>query len=66
MFFGLILIAIGVIALLVKLGVLNGSVWDYTWPVIIIALGISILSGWRRQRTFWRRWHWPPEEEEKK
>lgn len=55
MVIGLIIIAVGVIALLVKLGVLSGSVWDYTWPVILIILGLSFIFG----RLFrWRRWFW--------
>jgi hypothetical protein len=50
MFFGLILVAIGVIALLVKLDVLSGSIWSYTWPVILILLGLSFLFGRFRRR----------------
>ena len=55
MVFPLILIAIGVIALLVKLDVLSGSIWSYTWPAILIILGLSFLFG----RMFRRRpWRW--------
>ncbi len=50
MFISLTLIAIGVIALLIKLGVISGSVWGYAWPVILIILGISFLG-----RAFSRR-----------
>jgi hypothetical protein len=52
MFIGLVLVAIGIIALLVKLGVLTGSVWSYTWPTILIVLGLAILFG----RVFRRGW----------
>ncbi|MDD4859512.1 MAG: DUF5668 domain-containing protein [Dehalococcoidales bacterium] len=48
MFFGLALLVIGIVALLVKLGALPGSIWDYIWPALLIILGISILSGRRR------------------
>ena len=55
MVFGLIIIAVGVIALLIKLDVLSGSVWNYTWPVILIIIGLSLFFG----RVFCRRrWWW--------
>ena len=69
MFIGLVLIAIGVITLLIKLGVLSGSVWGYTWPVILIILGVSFL--WRRlfrragSRGWHREWCWFPTKEKK-
>ena len=66
MFIGLVLIAVGIIVLLVRLGVLTGSIWGYTWPIILIILGLFFLFGWRRRRAFWRHWHWPPDDEEKK
>jgi len=68
MLIGLVLIAVGIIALLVKLGVLTGSVWSYTWPVILIILGLAFLWGRRSWHArSWRRWCcFPREEEEKK
>ncbi len=63
MFFGLIILAIGIIALLVKLDVLSGSIWSYTWPAVLIILGLYFIFG----RRFWRhprRWFgwYPPDE----
>ena len=66
MFIGLVLVAVGIIALLIELGVLTGSIWSYTWPIILIVLGFGFLFGWRRRRAFWHHWCWPPENEEKK
>ena len=66
MFIGLVLVAIGIIALLVKFGVLTGSIWSYVWPVILIVLGLGFLMGWRRRHGFWRHWYWPPQDQEKK
>ncbi len=52
MFFGLILIAVGIFALLVQFGVISGSLWSYVWPSILIALGLSFFFG------RWRHWGW--------
>lgn len=55
MVFGLILVAIGVIALLVKFDILTGSIWGYVWPVVLVIIGLSFFFG----RFFrWRRWWW--------
>jgi drug/metabolite transporter (DMT)-like permease len=54
MVFGLILVAVGIIALLEKLEVFNGSVWNYTWPVILVIIGLSIVLGRFRRRP----WRW--------
>ncbi len=54
MFFGLVLVAVGIIALLVKADVLSGSVWGYAWPVILILIGLSFLFGRFRRRGHWR------------
>ena len=65
MFIGLILIAVGVFALLVNLGVLSGSLWSYVWPSIIIALGLSFF--WRKRfGRDWRHWCCHSEEKEEK
>ncbi len=67
MLFGLILIAVGIIALLVKLDVLSGSVWSYTWPTVLIIIGLYFIFGrrfWRRYPRRWFRWY-PPDERDK-
>ena len=46
----IILIAIGAVALLVKLGVITGSIWGFTWPVLLIVIGLSWLLGRFRHR----------------
>lgn len=51
---GLALIAVGVLLLLEKLGVIDRGLATY-WPVILIILGAGMLLGWRRGR--WR-WYW--------
>jgi hypothetical protein len=49
MVFGVILLAVGVIAILVQTGVVAGSIWDYTWPAVLIIIGLSWVMGriWR-------------------
>lgn len=66
MFIGLVVLAIGVVALLTKLDVLNGSVWGYFWPIVLIALGLSFIMG-RFTRRGHRMWCWrcPPKDEQK-
>ncbi len=60
MLIGLVVLAVGVIALLVKLNVLTGSIWDYTWPAILIIIGLSFILGrFRHRRWFWGGWN-PP------
>jgi drug/metabolite transporter (DMT)-like permease len=58
--FGAIILAVGIIALLQKLNVISGSVWDYTWPVILVIIGLSFILGRFRRRRW--RWFWgaPP------
>ena len=51
---GLILVAIGVIALLMRSGLISGAMWGYVWPVILIILGVSFFIRWR----WWRRRWW--------
>jgi hypothetical protein len=63
-FFGLILIAVGIFALLVALGVLDGSLWSYVWPSVLVALGLSIVFG-RWCRWGWHRRHWQDNDQKK-
>ncbi len=66
MVIGLIILAVGVIALLVKLDILSGSIWDYTWPSILIILGLAFILGrFRRRRWFWGPWNPPWEDRDK-
>ena len=59
MVFGLILVAVGIIAILVKTDVLSGSIWDYAWPTALVIIGLSFILGrLRRPRPWWwLGWH---------
>ena len=61
MFVGFVLIAVGILALLIKLGVISGSLWGYFWPVLLIALGLSFLWGQHLLKVWRGRW-WPPDD----
>ncbi|MBI2851171.1 MAG: hypothetical protein HYX80_09090 [Chloroflexi bacterium] len=61
---GLILVAVGVLWLLTKLGILSGSIWNYFWPVVLIIIGLSFIWGWRSRRKWVQRW-WPPDEDQR-
>lgn len=52
MFPGLALVAVGVLLLLEKLGVVKHGLGTY-WPVILIILGVGMLLGGRRGRWWW-------------
>jgi tellurite resistance protein TehA-like permease len=59
MVIGVILVAVGIIALLVQLDVLSGSIWSYTWPAILIIFGLWFILGRFRRRS-WRWWGMRP------
>jgi hypothetical protein len=66
MFIGLVLVAVGVLALLIATGVLTGAAWSYIWPVILILLGLSFLFGRSHRRRYWRHMWGPPYDDEDK
>jgi hypothetical protein len=51
---GIVLVVVGIIALLVSLGVITGSVWSYVWPAILIIIGLCILLRKHHRHGFWR------------
>ncbi len=52
MFVGIVLVAIGGVALAIKLGLIQGSVWGFIWPILLIALGLAILWPGKRRWNF--------------
>jgi len=53
MFIGALLLVLGTIMLLDRMGIIEGGIWDYFWPIAVIALGISMIyrgrSGSRKE-----------------
>ena len=43
-FWGVILVVLGILFLLGTTGVLNEVNWSYVWPVIIIAVGVWLIA----------------------
>ncbi len=43
MFIGLLLIILGALLLLDRLGYIYGDIWDYFIPLAIVALGVSMI-----------------------
>lgn len=43
MFLGLLLLIIGILLVLDRMGIIYGSFWDYLWPVALIALGADFI-----------------------
>jgi len=43
MFFGVLLLILGALMLLTRLDFIPGDTFDYLWPVVIIALGASMI-----------------------
>ncbi|MCB2230716.1 hypothetical protein KQH82_08365 [bacterium] len=43
MFIGVLLLILGVLLLLREMGLIYGNVWDYVWPIALIALGASMI-----------------------
>ena len=50
MFFGVVLIIIGVLLLLNEMHIIYWSFWSYIWPILIIAVGVRLMIGDSRRR----------------
>ena len=50
LFAGIVLIILGTLLILERLGIIYGDIWDVFWPTVLIALGISMLWEHRRSR----------------
>lgn len=67
MVIGAIIVAVGVIALLVTTETISGSIWQYTWPTVLIIIGLSFIIGrFRRHRWFWGCPPWDDRDRDKK
>lgn len=52
MFIGLLLVVLGLLMLLDQMGYIRGDMWDYFWPLALVALGLSLLlEHWRKGKS---------------
>ncbi|MBI4330490.1 MAG: hypothetical protein HY673_04335 [Chloroflexi bacterium] len=64
MIIGIALLVIGLVALAVKLDIIQGSIWGWVWPLLLILAGLMFLA--RRRR--WGGWccsSWREQDENK-
>lgn len=50
MFVGMLLVVMGVLYFLERIDVLTDPIWDYFWPLAIVALGISFITDSKKKR----------------
>ena len=55
MFFGIVILILGVIFLLNNLGIITGEVWPIIWPCLIIAFGLAIVCRRKKRDDKWRK-----------
>jgi len=57
MWFGIVLVIVGILLLLKTLGVpITGNLWGIFWALVLLAIGASIIT----RRTKWaRKWDFP-------
>ena len=63
MFFGLILIIIGIVFLFQNLGYISGAAWSIIWPAVLIVIGLGLILKRRDHGFFWEeRFGWGKKE----
>ena len=54
LFWGVVLVVLGVLFLLANTGVLDRINWDFVWPLALIAVGVWLIArrvGWEGRRA---------------
>ena len=49
MLLGFLLLLFGVLMLLDRMHIIYGDVWDYFWPIVVIAFGLSLVFKSRKR-----------------
>ncbi len=52
MFWGTLIIIVGIIILLKNLGIITTGVWSVLWPLLLIMFGVSLLTKKGRQGAY--------------
>jgi hypothetical protein len=50
MFVGILLLLLGILMLLERAGIISGSAWDFLMPVVLVALGVTIIVRSKRHK----------------
>jgi hypothetical protein len=50
MFWGFLILLMGVLMLLDRLGIIYGNFWEYFWPGALVALGASMIFKHRKSQ----------------
>jgi len=50
MFIGALLVLLGILMFLDRVDILSGPVWDYFWPLALVALGLSMIVRSRKKK----------------
>lgn len=48
MWLGIVLVLFGALMLLQHMGIIRGGLWGYLWPILIIAVGLSLVMKSKR------------------
>jgi predicted membrane protein len=59
---GAIVTFVGAVFLVRNLGLIHGSVWNFFWPVILIAVGLGLLMRALERNNAWDLWGHKPED----
>lgn len=51
MFVGILLLILGALLLLERLGIIYGDIWEYFLPIVLIALGASMVFRSQNKRS---------------
>ncbi len=44
MFMGILLLLLGLLILLQRLGVIHGGFWGFLWPAVLVAVGVYLIT----------------------
>ena len=55
MFFGLIILVVGIAFLLKNIDIISGDVWPIIWPSLVVAVGLSILFRRKKHEKKWEK-----------
>lgn len=49
MLMGILLLLLGFLMLLQRLGLIHGDFWSFVWPTVLVAIGITMITKHRKK-----------------